>query len=726
VLLTDRIAGRYFLPGWVYQGALAVAFGGLALLLLVALSQNRFRSGEGGGVSQAGLRRWLTPRRALSGIAAALAVVGMSAGVYVGSRALGIGPAAPLIARGILEEREPIVLTDFVNQTQDTLLGSAVTEALRVDLARSPVVHVVESDDIKQVLARMERDPKQPLDVALGREVAVREGIRAVIGGEIHLLGATYVLSIRLVAADTGEELFAARETAEGAGSIIDAIDQLSRRLRERIGESLGSVGQSEPLPAITTSSLDALKAYARGIEVSRSGDPGPAMLFFRRAVTLDSAFAGAHRALAIYLDVSGDPAAAQVSAARAYRFSHRLPQREQALTRAAYHARFGRLDSTAYYYRLLLDSPRDSVTALNNLGDALERMGRYEEALPLYARAAEAAPHRAAGHANVASVARTLGQHELADSALTVLMERFPQSLATSIARIANAYYEYDLAAVEESADQWLLSIFPDARASGQQWLASLAAMSGRIERTLVLTDSAARTFLEDSRPALSHQALMLLEIAGAGAERSETALEYLLPFQDDLIGGDQVDTSTQFHYRLVGLFAHAFALAGEDRDARSLLTRMDSLVAVHGLQPTGIGEHVRAVLALSEGRPAASLQHLQRARAAEFGLLHVWSRFLLGQVYVALNRPQEAAAEFESLTTTRGLNYQDNRLHGAVRPLAHEQLGPLYLALGDTTSAMRHMAAFVELWEDADPDLQPRVEAVRERLESLLRVRG
>jgi tetratricopeptide (TPR) repeat protein len=255
---------------------------------------------------------------------------------------------------------------------------------------------------------------------------------------------------------------------------------------------------------------------------------------------------------------------------------------------------------------------------------------------------------------------------------------------------------------------------------------LADLAALRGQIDRALALADTAARTFLDDGRPALSHHTLMLLELAAAGAGRAESALEYLLAYEEPLIGGDQAYTSTRFGYQLLGLFAHAYALAGEDREARSLLSRMDSLAAAHGFQPAGIGEHVRAVLALSGGRPEESLQHLQQARAAEFGLLHIWSRLLLGQVYLALDRRQEAAAEFESLTTTRGLNYQDNRLHGAVRPLAHEQLGPLYLTLGDTTSALRHMAAFVELWEEADPDLQPRVQAVRERLGSLLRARG
>ena len=49
---------------------------------------------------------------------------------------------------------------------------------------------------------------------------------------------------------------------------------------------------------------------------------------------------------------------------------------------------------------------------------------------------------------------------------------------------------------------------------------------------------------------------------------------------------------------------------------------------------------------------------------------------------------------------------------------PAAHERLGQLYEAKGNTTKAVEHYQAFIDLWKNADPELQPRVAGARRRL--------
>jgi hypothetical protein len=48
-------------------------------------------------------------------------------------------------------------------------------------------------------------------------------------------------------------------------------------------------------------------------------------------------------------------------------------------------------------------------------------------------------------------------------------------------------------------------------------------------------------------------------------------------------------------------------------------------------------------------------------------------------------------------------------------------EQIAQMYDAKGDTAKAIEHYRDFTELWKDADPVLQPRVRAARERLRLL-----
>ena len=53
-------------------------------------------------------------------------------------RLLGIGPVGTLVASGVLEQREPLILADFENRSPDSTLGQSLTEAFRVDLRNRP------------------------------------------------------------------------------------------------------------------------------------------------------------------------------------------------------------------------------------------------------------------------------------------------------------------------------------------------------------------------------------------------------------------------------------------------------------------------------------------------------------------------------------------------------------------------------------------------------------
>jgi len=59
--------------------------------------------------------------------------------------------------------------------------------------------------------------------------------------------------------------------------------------------------------------------------------------------------------------------------------------------------------------------------------------------------------------------------------------------------------------------------------------------------------------------------------------------------------------------------------------------------------------------------------------------------------------------------------LTYPTNRV------LALEFLGPLYEQVGETEKAIRAYAQFADAWRDADPELQPRVEAAVARVSAL-----
>ena len=58
------------------------------------------------------------------------------------------------------------------------------------------------------------------------------------------------------------------------------------------------------------------------------------------------------------------------------------------------------------------------------------------------------------------------------------------------------------------------------------------------------------------------------------------------------------------------------------------------------------------------------------------------------------------------------------DETIDPASVPAIQERLGQLYDAKGNVDKAAEHYRAFIELWKNADAELQPRVAAARERL--------
>ena len=319
----------------------------------------------------------------------------MAAVVYTAMRLLGIGPVGTLVASGRLSERDRLVVADFDNRTPDASLAGSVTEAFRIDLGQSPVVRILSTAEVGDALARMKRDPATPVTPAVARELAAREGAKAVVAGEISALGKSYVLSARILDATDGSELVALRETAADDAGIVAALDRLSARVRERIGESLKTIRGGQPLDQVTTGSLEALRLYTEGARLSEHGADDRAIPMLEQAIALDSGFAMAWRKLAVAL---GNSRASQdrvvAATTRAYQHRDRLTEVERQLTAAYYYSTVetDHAKEEAAYRRVLTINP-DNRVATNNLSLLLSIVGRAAEAESLIAPRVRADP---------------------------------------------------------------------------------------------------------------------------------------------------------------------------------------------------------------------------------------------------------------------------------------------------------------------------------------------
>ncbi|MBI3568716.1 MAG: protein kinase, partial [Gemmatimonadetes bacterium] len=296
------------LPDWVFPGALIVMALGLPVVLWTgyvhrvahraATATPTFTPGGTPSLVQGTMAtmalkaapRMSWYRTARGGMYAFSAFV-LVIGVFMTLRALGIGPAGSLLAAGKLSKAEPILLTDFRTTNVDSTLGRVVSDAVRAGLTGSSAFTLVSPATVVAALERMQQPPTARVDSALARQIAVREGVKAIVDGDVTGVPGGYIVSIRLVRADSGVELASFRETGDGPRGLIDAADRLARALRSKAGESLRAVNATPPLSQVTTGSLEALKKYSEANRANGVSDRHSIELA-REAVAIDSTFA--------------------------------------------------------------------------------------------------------------------------------------------------------------------------------------------------------------------------------------------------------------------------------------------------------------------------------------------------------------------------------------------------------------------------------------------------
>jgi tetratricopeptide (TPR) repeat protein len=709
------------LPNWVLWGAIALLAVGLPVMLLAGYHERRRAIARTTGVMTAtppgGLQRHFTFRKAILGGWLAFAGLGLVTTGYMAMRLLGIGPVGTLMATGAIGEREPTVLAEFENGTSDSTLGSTVTELFRVSMTQSPVVNVLEARQLGPILARMKLEPGTTVDGSLAIEMAEREGLKAVFTGEVNSVGSGYVISAQLVSAE-GEVLTAHQESARDADEIFAAVDRLSGKIRERIGESLRTIRRNEPLFAVTTGSLEALRLYSQSDRAHNAGDDDRAIQLLDEAIRLDSTFAMAYRKLGVILGNNFEQRAKMIDATtKAYEYRDRLPERERHHATAMYHVRVtGEREQAISAYLTLLDTYPDDQTAVNNLGVMYFGLRDYPKALEYYGRALALDSSVAVFHTNVAAVQMILGQLDDADTTLAGFERLFPGHPSGYTNRINAAvtrgHYDEAERLILELKESQSGSLAWQSNAS--ESLAQLATLRGKL------------------REAETHWR----EVLTANAQRGLPA-EYLEATLD---------------------MAGADLLVRGDPDAA--VRRVESGLARYPLgelEPADRPSISLIIVYSLAGRPDVARRHLtefeatgaaQASRGAER-----WYHFALGSLALAEDRPTDAVAEF--LQSSEGASCQYCRLPMLARALdaagesdsalavyqrysesswpfrlfidftqraaAYRRMGELYEGRGDREKALEYYNEFVELWQEADPELQPMVQDVRERMARL-----
>jgi tetratricopeptide (TPR) repeat protein len=717
---------RLGLPDWVLYGAGILLLVGLPIVLVAGIQERRRARARTTGLSAPtpkGLAPWVSWRRALIGGGLAFAGLGVLAAGYMAMRLLGIGPVGTLVASGVLEEREPLILADFENRAPDSTLGQSLTEALRVDLSQSPSLRLVDPQAVADALRRMERPPVATLTTTMAREIAERQGVKAVVAGQIDPVGRGYVLSASLLGAADGRVLTAVRESADDQNALLPAIDRLSKKLRERIGESLTTIRANSALEQVTTGSLEALRKYTAALRLEEKDQVEEAIPLLEEAVALDTGFAMAWRKLAVVLGNTERSATQQAAAAsQAYRHRDRLTALERNLAIGFYYfvVEHDPAKQTAAY-RAVLGIDPDNLVALNNLSIVLQNQRRYAEAESLAGRATRLGRGTSF---SLNTMAAQIAQGQLVEAQATA--DRYSASapgspyaegLQSLVARVRR-----DLPTAErmlrQAHEHRGESRF--VRGFSTRGLASLAEQQGKIAEarrhlrgllSQLESESGGREYLDISA------SLAILDVRYGSDRAAATGLLATALSRYPLASLEPLD-------RPYINLALAFALAGKVDDAKRLYREFEAVVP-DGTRRLRLERHAaRGAISEAEGRHEDALE-AYRAWFAEDGTCGMCGSYELGTIHDRLGRPDSAIAAFERVAGTPTLE-SARLLESYTLAPSLKRLGELYESRGDRRRAADYYGRFIDLWKNADPELQPAVREVRGRLAQLAREPG
>ena len=618
--------------------------------------------------------------------------------------AIGLGVFFYFNRAQALTDKDTILLADFVNTTGESVFDGTLKQALAVQLGQTPFLNILPDERVRETLRFMGRSPDERITRDVGIEICQRQGIKALLIGSITSIGSHYVVSLEALNAQTGDSIARDQVEADSKENVLSALSTSAWRLREKLGESLSMMHQfAVPIDQATTSSLDALKAYATGNELRAKGRQDESVAFYKRAVELDPNFAMAYARLAVYYGNRSERGTAQQYAQKAYDLRDRVSEHERYYISEKYHNYItGDIDKAIETLKAWAKTYPNDFVPHNNLALNYSYIGKHEESLKEQLEAVRIDPRNNTARGNLVEAFARLGRYDEAQQALKDLEALGTDNESVHFFAYSLAYAKNDAAAVQREVD-WARGKPAEGDVIATE--AAKAAVQGKLEYTKELTRQAVSLFEKQDR---KESAAMTLASLGQTLASVDRCKEGLAAVAEALaINRGRIPLTAS---------AGAYALCGDGARAQAIV---DELLKTY---PTDTGivsiavPAIKAEIERKKGRRAEALQLLESVRRYDLGTIAGFSNnYLRGLTYLDDGRPVEAAKEFQRIIEARSLD-----LYSQLYPLAQLGLARSLAKQGDLAKSRVAYQDFFALWKDADRDL-PLLQQAQKEYEAL-----
>jgi tetratricopeptide (TPR) repeat protein len=625
-----------------------------------------------------------------------------------------------LVGEGLLPPNPLLVLADVQDSTSEDVAASFGI-ALRAYLGQSTALTVMPIGTARDVVQRMGLQRDTVIDVTIAREIAEREGAAGVIG--IQFVPAEKGFELRAQVLDqAGAELQLLVEPIRDTASIVPGLARFAGRLGRMIARSGGGAPDVDPLPAVTTESLQALKLFAAAARVSPTDTDGEWM-FLRQAIQEDSLFAMAYRRLGVSYRNHARWALAEVASRRAFELRHRLPEPDRSLVEIHYYMTVEYDWRTALALRESLNRryPGNAFYAPNAADHALLEK-RFADAARISDSALAVRKPATIHYANLFYA--LVAQKRMDEAWHTIRRARadFPKLPMSWVygAHVGEGTRDYTLARVYFDSIQYLFPNNPGVRVDRTNHIRAFAIAEGR----LASADSIARTQYAE---AVANDSLdqMVLRAAQRGSMHlrlnhdTARALSLVADVTSRVMAEPHRSAWTE---ELIALYAEA----GRVTEARRLFNAWRSTDFYRQRGPAA------AALALAEGSIDDAIQRYEWLNRfnSNWDCPDSWT-FFLGRAHDAaaeralqnslMNAQAREHVAAAIAAYTAGVEGMGCFPRDLLLPHALHRLATMHDERGDRDKAVAYYRQLVDLWKNADPAQRAQLATAQKRIAAL-----
>jgi eukaryotic-like serine/threonine-protein kinase len=607
-----------------------------------------------------------------------------------------------------LSANDTIVLAAVTNQTSDPVLDDAINFALRIELAQTPFLRVLDEEKVRGYM----RELNQPIDgritLDIARQVCAKTSSKAMVTSAIADTGNGYRITMKAIDCTNGKTVAQSAQNVTYRKNLVHELGVAGSELRGDMGEPASSVKKyNQPLEEVTSSSPEAIQLLAQGFRQQLSNtDTTPAraislLSFYKRAVDLDPSFALAWASLGNMYQAQAQFNLAMEADAKAYELRNRLIPQLRYLIVALYLSIGGDLEK-AYpvYEEWVQNFPLDGV-AHHNFGEALLRLGQFDRAADEYREALRLSPTMT-GYDNL--MFSTLYAGRLAEA--KAVFEEAQSHKLDSIEMHANAqllaFLQHDETGLQTQL-AWARGN-PEAEAAILQGIEREKAYHGQFRESQMILHKAEERFQN-----------MAERVKGSYLANEMTEFHLDLAQQEAESGslGDAqhlLSSLREGDPRLV-LFSRDFALldarAGDVEQAQKIAFSIKRSLPVDTLVQNFTLPAIYAAIKLRQNDPVGAITLLQPALRydlayPQLGFNNLYPAYLRGLAYLRMGDGRLAAPEFQKLIDHPAIVGRNE-----IGALAYLQLGRAQTMTGDKAAARNSYESFLTLWKDADSNI-------------------